>query len=445
MDGLHRTKTNQKLAQPPVSPAAACRFFLFSAIGIFMFFIPVTLNGTNSIMLDHIVSGFRTAFSSLTPYYTLFVIALGAVYPFVAKTWKENAVALTFSVLKVLGFIITVMLVFEFGPAWLFSDNMGPFLLNSLVIPVGLLVPIGSIFLALLVGYGLLEFIGILMQPVMKPVWKTPGRSALDAVASFVGSYSIGLLITNRLFKEGKYTVKEATVIATGFSTVSVTFMVVVADTLGLMDMWNAYFWTTFVVTFVVTAITVRIWPLNRMSENYYDGKGTPEITIENNRLRHAWMKAMETAEQAPSLSISVWQNVKDGFVMTMSILPSIMSVGLIGLVLAEYTPLFDFLGYLFYPFAALVQLPEPLLAGKAAALSIVEMFLPALLTVDAALMTKFVTGIVCVSAILFFSAVIPVILSTEIPVSIPKLVVIWFERVVLTILIATPLAYLLL
>ncbi len=445
MNGLHRTETNQTLAQPPGSPVAACRFFLFSAIGIFMFFIPVTLNGTNSIMLDHIVSGFRTAFSSLTPYYALIVIALGAVYPFVAKTWKESAVSLTFTVLKVLGFIITVMLVFGFGPAWLFHDNMGPFLLNSLVIPVGLLVPVGSIFLTLLVGYGLLEFIGVLMQPVMKPVWKTPGRSAIDAVASFVGSYSIGLLITNRLFKEGKYTVKEATIIATGFSTVSVTFMVVVADTLGLMDMWNAYFWTTFVVTFVVTAITVRIWPLNQMSENYYDGKGAPEVTIENNRLRHAWMKAMEKAEQAPNLPISVWQNVKDGFVMTMSILPSIMSVGLIGLVLAEYTPLFDFLGYLFYPFAALVQLPEPLLAGKAAALSIVEMFLPALLTVDAALMTKFVTGIVCVSAILFFSAVIPVILSTEIPVSVPKLVVIWFERVVLTILIATPLAYLLL
>ena len=56
-----------------------------------MFFIPVTLNGTNSIMLDHIVSALLTAFSSLTPYYALIVIALGAVYPFVAKTWKESA------------------------------------------------------------------------------------------------------------------------------------------------------------------------------------------------------------------------------------------------------------------------------------------------------------------------------------------------------------------
>ncbi|CAM4081312.1 hypothetical protein Gste01_02132 [Geobacillus stearothermophilus ATCC 7953] len=66
-------------------------------------------------------------------------------------------------------------------------------------------------------------------------------RRLIDAVASFVGSYSIGLLITNKVFKEGKYTVKEAAIIATGFSTVSVTFMVVVAKTLGLMPIWNAY------------------------------------------------------------------------------------------------------------------------------------------------------------------------------------------------------------
>lgn len=54
-----------------------------------------------------------------------------------------------------------------------------------------------------------MEFIGVLVQPIMRPVFKTPGRSAIDAVASFVGSYSLGLLITNRVYKEGKYTARE--------------------------------------------------------------------------------------------------------------------------------------------------------------------------------------------------------------------------------------------
>lgn len=421
------------------------KFFFMSLIGIFAFFIPFSINGKSSILLDHIVTLIQLNFSELVPHYALLVIVLGAIHPFINKSWNKDAVNLTLSIFKVVGVFAAGMLVFNVGPAWIFNPNMGPFLFEKLVIPVGLLVPIGAAFLALLVGYGLLEFIGVLLQPVMRPIWKTPGRSAIDAVASFVGSYSIGLLITNRVFKEGKYTIKEATIIATGFSTVSATFMIVVAKTLGLMGIWNMYFWVTLFVTFIVTAITVRIWPLNKISEDYYTEKGDPEEVIEEKRVKAAWHQAMQASRLSPSLKTNIWVNLRDGFIMTMAILPSIMSVGLLGLVLAEYTPFFDILGYIFYPFTWILQIPEPLLAAKASAIEIAEMFLPSLLVAEASLVTKFVVGSLSVSAILFFSALIPCILSTDIPISIPKLIVIWIERTVLTLLIVTPIAHLLL
>lgn len=440
----------QKDVQLPEAPQSSSgknllKFFLYSLIGVFTFFIPVTIKGTSSIPLDHIVTYIQTALDPVVPYYALLVIILGAAYPFYNKTWNRDAVNMTLSFFKVLGVLVAAMLMFNFGPGWLFEPSMGPFLFDKLVIPVGLLVPIGAVFLALLVGYGLLEFIGVLLQPIMRPIWKTPGRSAIDAVASFVGSYSIGLLITNRVFKEGKYTIKEATIIATGFSTVSATFMIVVAKTLGLMEIWNTYFWVTLFVTFLVTAITVRIWPLNKISDDYVDGKGQPEEVVKRNRVKAAWKQAMEAAEHSPSIGKNIGMNLKDGFIMTMAILPSILSVGLLGLVLAEFTPVFDILGYIFYPFTLLMQVPEPLLAAKASAIEIAEMFLPALLVAEAPMITKFVIGTLSVSAILFFSALIPCILSTDIPVSIPKLIVIWIERTILTILIVTPIAYLLL
>jgi nucleoside recognition membrane protein YjiH len=430
---------NRNTAFHPISHLM--KFFLLSGIGIFMFFIPITVNGKSSIPLDHLVTYVKTSIPAVTPYYAIAVILLGAIYPFITKTWNKDRVTTVFSFFKVLGFISSFLILFELGPKWLMAAGMGPFLFEKLVIPVGLLVPIGSVFLALLVGYGLLEFLGVILQPVMRPIWKTPGRSAIDAVASFVGSYSIGLLITNRVFKEGKYTIKEATIIATGFSTVSVTFMIVVAKTLGLMEVWNTYFWMTLLITFIVTAITVRIWPLNKVSEEYINGgDGQPEEIINEKRFAKAWDSAMEAVKRTPKLHKNIWINLKDGFIMTMSILPSIMSIGLLGLLLAEYTPVFDILGYIFYPFTSF--LPEPMLAAKAAAVEIAEMFLPALLVANASMVTKFVIGIVSVSAILFFSALIPCILSTDIPVSIPKLIVIWIERTILTILIATPIAY---
>lgn len=421
------------------------KFFFFSAIGIFMFFIPIELNGKSSIPLDHLVTWLRAVAGTAAAYYAMTIVVLGAVYPFYMKTWRKNKVETTLSFFKVLGAIAAFLVLFNLGPSWLMAEDMGPYWFYSLLIPIGVLVPIGAVFLAMLVGYGLLEFIGIIMQPVMRPIWKTPGKSAIDAVASFVGSYSIGLLITNRIYKEGKYTQKEATIIATGFSTVSATFMIVVAKTLELMHIWNLYFWLTFLVTFIVTAISVRIWPINKISDDYYTDEGFPEEVVRTNRIRHAWEEAMITASRAPGLKNNIFVNVKDGLVMAMGILPSIMSIGLLGLILANYTPVFDYLGYLFYPLTWLLQIPEPLLAAKAAVINLIDMFLPSLVVLEADLHTRFIIGSLSISTILFFSALIPCILSTEIPIKMSHLLSIWFIRTVLTLIIITPLAFLLL
>jgi nucleoside recognition membrane protein YjiH len=438
---LMKPQTSQ---QPAVSSSNVIKFLIFSAIGIFMFFIPITYNARSSIPLDHIVSVIRANLLPTARIYALIVIVLGGLWPFLKKTWNKTTVSLVFSILKLLGIVVAFMVYFNVGPAWILVGSMGPFLFNSLVVPVGLIVPIGAVFLAFLVGYGLLEFIGVIMRPIMRPLFKTPGRSAIDAVASFVGSYSLGLVITNRVFREGKYTNREASIIATGFSTVSATFMIIVARTLGLMEMWNLYFWSTLVITFIVTAITVRIWPLNKKSDHYFDGTGQPEKEYKGELFKNAWAEGLSAASKAPGLVQSVQGTLKEGFQMAMSILPSIMSVGLIGLALAEHTPVFDALGYIFYPVTALLQVPEAMLAAKATSMSIAEMFLPALLVAGAPMVTKFVVGVVCVSSVLFFSASIPCIMATDIEISVTEMVVVWLERCFLTLILAAPLAMIL-
>lgn len=433
-------------AQTSTKRPGTWRCFAYSAIGIVMFFVPVTIAGTSTIPLDHIVTAIRTFAGPVVPFIVLALILLGAVRPFVTGTWKSSVTKGIFAVLGVVGLVVAI-LILTAPPAWLAAEDIGPFLWDKLVIPVGLIVPVGAIFLALLVGYGLMEFIGVLVQPIMRPVFKTPGRSAIDAVASFVGSYSLGLLITNRVYKEGKYTAREAAIIATGFSTVSATFMIVVAKTLDLMDHWLLYFFFTLVVTFVVTAITVHLPPLRRIPDTYYPGvTPQPEEKVTKHRFRIAWREAKATLAETPSLGRNLWINFRDGLLMASSILPSILSVGLIGLLLAKYTPIFDWLGWIFVPFTWVTQLSDPVLAGKASALGLVEMFLPATQVAGSDdLVLRFVIAVVSVAGIIFFSAMVPSILATEIPISVGALVIIWFERVVLTILISAPLAHLLL
>lgn len=413
------------------------KFIICSAIGIFMFFITITFDGKKSIPLDHIVTLLKTSLGSLTSYIALAIMIYGGLKPFVKKTWNKNNVEIVFSIFKVLGIITGFMFVLNIGPELLYAPDLFPFLFNKLVIPLGLLIPVGAVFLSFLIGYGLMEFTGVFMQPVMRPIWKTPGRSAIDAVASFVGSYSLALLITNRVYLEGKYTKKEAVIIATGFSTVSATFMIIVAKTLGLMDMWNMYFWSTLVITFIVTAITVRIYPISKKSDEYVTENGDPEVIVTKNRFSVAFNEAMKVSHNSGTIMQNIWSNLKDGINMVSNILPTIMSIGLLGLLLATYTPIFDIIGYIFYPFTALMQLPEAMLTAKALAVGIAEMFLPAGIIANGPMISKYVVAVCSVSSILFFSASIPCILSTEIPVSIKELVIIWVERTILSIILA--------
>lgn len=425
--------------QQPSRTIAALKLVIYSFIGIFFFFVPVTIGGKSTILLDHAATALAAQLRPLALTLVCLLIAYGAFGPFFNGTWKKNLTEKIFSVLRLLGLVATAMYLANIGPALLFTPDMLPFLFDKLVLSVGLIVPIGALALAFLIGYGLLEFTGVIVQPVMRPIWRTPGWSAIDAVASFVGSYSLALLITDRVYKEGKYTAREAAIVATGFSTVSATFMIIVARTLGLMESWNLYFWTTFFVTFIVSAIAARLWPLSRMD---HPADRDMPLPAGKGRIETAIDAGITQAQSAPKILPLLWATFLDGLRMASMILPSIMAVGLLGLLAAKYTPLFDILGLALYPFTWLAQFSDPMLAAKSMASGLAEMFLPAILLKDADVALKFVAAVVSVSQVLFLSASIPCVLATSVPLKFRDLIVIWYIRTALSILLTAPVAF---
>jgi nucleoside recognition membrane protein YjiH len=427
-------------------PQKIIKFIIMNAIGIFLFFIPISMMGNFTIPLDHILNALKFLFPNSSVLFALFVIIAGGIYPFFAGSWNKNKISVIFSIFKVFGVVIAIFTYFNFGPAWLLSKDMSPFLFEKLVVSVGLIVPLGAILLSFLIDYGLFEFCGVLMQPTMRKSFKTPGKSAINALASFIGSYSVGLMITDKVYQEGYYTSREAAIIATGFSTISVTFMIIVARTVGIIDDWNHFFWPTIVITFVITAITVRLYPLRNIEDKFLvNNAKNKDIKIEGGYWKTALSEGLAKVEATEPMHKRTLQNLKTGIVLTMNILPMIMSVGLIGLMLNKYTPVFEYLGFIFYPFAVLVQVPEPLIASKAIASSIAEMFLPALFIQTSgplSFVTRYTAASISISSIIFFSASIPCILATAIPLNLKDLIIIWFERVILGILLTVPVAY---
>ena len=114
------------------------KMIICSLIGIVSFFVSFEWNGKSSILIDHVVSAITTYTPTLVNAYVLILLVLGAFYPFVTKKWKSSKVNMVLSIFKLGGLVAGVMLIFEFGPAWLFNPDIGPFLLQKLIKPVGL-------------------------------------------------------------------------------------------------------------------------------------------------------------------------------------------------------------------------------------------------------------------------------------------------------------------
>ncbi|MEM5779896.1 MAG: YjiH family protein [Lawsonibacter sp.] len=433
-------------SQTKSSGLVTLRFIVYSLIGVFMFFVPITVNGGTTIPIEYAIDTLLNHFTEAGRIYALAVMVVASVLPFAKKTWNKDKTTIVFSFSKIVGLIFGVLVYFEIAPEQVMRPDHGPFLFDSLAVEVGTLIPVAAIFLTFLMNYGFVDFVGQLLRKVMRTVWTTPGYSAVDAVASFMGSTAAGMLITNEMYVTRRYNTREASIIATGFSTVCISFFVVVAKTADIMHLWTQFFFVAFFTTFAITAVVARIYPLSKKPDTYYqDLPAHVETKIEGNLIVGAWKEGVRVCGSAGSLGTNVLHTLKSSFALVLEVVPNFMSIGLIALLLADYTPVFDWIGYIFYPLTALLQIPEALLAAKAAMLGLAEMFLPVLVVGGASETTRFIVAVISIVQVLMFSTTIPCVVATEIPVSIPEMVLIWFERTVLALLIVVPITYLIL
>lgn len=418
---------------------AMLQFIVFSFIGIFMFFAQITIGARRGIPIDILTNFIIDCLGAAGNYLALILVAIGAFWPFLKKTWNKNVTNIIFSCFKIFGLIASIMVCFQFGPEVILNSDNGPYLFNSLVKPTALMIVIGAPLLCFLVNYGFVDFIGVFVRPLTRLLWKTPGRSAVDAVSSFVGSTSMGLLFTNQMYVNNKYNAKEACIIATGFTTVAISFMVIVAGTLGISEYWTSYFLVTLLITFLCTAITCRIYPLSKKPETYYDPSRPGDITeyYHGSIFSNAINDALAAVESAGNLLTNMKSSLISGLNLLLEFVPLLMGIGLLALILAAVTPIFEWFGCIFYPFTKIFGIPDAARAAQGIGMGLAEMFLPAVYCVNCELQTRFFIAIICIVQIIMFSTTIPMVLATKIPLTIKDMVIVWFERTIVAIIFA--------
>ncbi|MFC6992115.1 YjiH family protein [Haladaptatus sp. GCM10025707] len=430
------------LAMQPV-----VKFLLAFLVGGVFFLLPVSHGGEITVPFDIAVSFIIETFPTAVGVYAFAIIVAGGVLTTLAMltdgevagfdlSYFETSVV--FWLLRVAGVVLAPVMFFKLGPDLLHTPGTGGLMWGTLVYSVGIIIPIGAIFITIFVELGGLEFIGTLSRPVMKPLFKVPGRAALDSLASWVGSYSVGLYVTRNVFEQGGYHKRDVFTIATCFSTVSIGFVGVVAATLDMLSLFPVIFGAYFCCIVLTSIILVRIPPISTTPKEYI-AEPEPEVGFEGSLgdyVRFALSEAVKKADEGETFLEAATRGFVDGIKLTSLILGTILAVGLAATLLSANTPVFDILGQPLVPVIAALGIPNAAMVAPATIVGITEMFVPVLLVTKAAPMAKFFVAVLAVSQLIFFSSVGPMIMDmfSDVPIRFRDLVGLFVIRTIILV-----------
>lgn len=121
-----------------------------------------------------------------------------------------------------------------------------------------------------------------------------------------------------------------------------------------------------------------------------------------------------------------------------------VMAMGTFALILAEFTPIFKWLGMPFIPVSNLLRVPEAAAASQTLVVGFADMFLPSVIGASIANeMTRFIIACVSITQLIYMSEVRGLLLGSKIPVFLKDLMIIFLQRTLITLPIISLVAHL--
>lgn len=434
------------------------KFIIPSSIGVLLFLTPIFIDGRATIGMGILVDLLRDATQDYLPAFATMLLLVSCLCSTYFSLFRKNesnrrinqiqqifTTSPAWLILRVLGSLFAVLVLFNIGPEWISSPATGGTMLFQLAGTLTVFFLVACFLLPFLIDYGVAEFMGTLLQKPFLWAFRLPGRASIDTLASWLGSAPVGVLITIQQYEKGYYSGREAAVIATNFSIASIAFCALVAKLIEIDHRFFEFYFSIMFSGLIAALIIPRIWPLARKKDVYLieqDGF-TDKPEAGTGLLRWALIQGINKARTAPNLK----QLLKNAFINLLdiwfSLLPSVVAIGTIVLALTEFTPIFTIMTKPLVPILELMQIPEAAAAAPAFLVGFADMYLPAVIGKNiASEMTRFVIGCVSITQIIYMTEVGTLILKSKIPLQIGELFIIFTLRTLITLPIITAIAH---
>ncbi|MDO5301131.1 MAG: YjiH family protein [Tissierellia bacterium] len=428
------------------------KFAVFSLIGVFLFLVPIPSNETFTIPVGILIDLVKSVIHDYTLWPLTFLVvanALLSLYTAFKKPqwimdhrWLRETFVTTplYLISRVVGAVIIVLYATQTGPDLITGQETGGTMIDLARSLMSILIVI-SYTMPFLTEFGIMEFVGVLVAPVVRPLFLVPGRSAVDLITSWLGASNAAVLLTKQQYDKGFYTGREAAIIMTNFSLVSIPFCYIVADILQVTHRFTAFYLITTAAGILMAVLISRIPPLRTLSQDYGPG-GQRELGEElppgKGRLAHALDEAARGAEGATAQGC-----LRQGTDMLLSVIfglsPIIIAWGTAALLLVEHTEVFNYLSYPLGWYMNLLGIEGAFEVAPATLVGFADMFIPPLLLTNVASeATRFIVGSATLLQLIYMTETGAIMLQSQVPLDFKDLVIIFLERTLLALALVT-------
>lgn len=417
------------------------KFFLFSAIGILYFFIPV-YSGKTLLALS--VSAVKNIIGNNLTFVVMALVVIFLLIVFVKPPIKIikkhiSETKITTKVLYLIGLVVGILTLFQIGPQFLIQSDTGGLALY-LAADVFTTVFLAGIVVTLISSFGLLQFVGIIIEPLMRPLYRLPGYAGMDIATSITTSPAVDIYLSNKIYLNKLYTKREVSSVVTNFSVCSLGFFIVLCEITGITEYYGQVVLASMIISFIIPLITIRIPPLSRIPNLYVDGTEVEKATdngdnaSKTNIFKRAWESALNTASETSSKELLT--GAIDSVFFAIKIVCYILSIATVALIISTYTPVFQWIGIPIAPILQLFRIPNAVEIAPSVLVGISELALPALLIADKAVAPAASFFIVVLSTlqIIFFTESANAIMESSIPLKVWQLIVTFLIRTVIAI-----------
>ena len=431
-----------------VTPKNLAKFLLGSAFGILVFLVPIPQGESFTTLLDFLKTAIKDFMGVSMNYIIVAILVFSAVMGIVDLVAKPDFIRKNPYMMKafhttpfylgskILGAVFACMIVFGFGPEAVTSADTGVTMLDLCNTLLCIVVAF-SFILPFLTDCGIMEFLGVLLRPVVRPLFHVPGRASVDLIASWFGASNAAVILTQEQYMKGFYTKREAGYIMTNFSLVSIPFCLMIANTVSVSNMFPAFYLCICLVGVILAVIGIRIPPISTIPDTYQEKAGkqlNEDLPSDTKLLPYALELSCKRAEEfTAGKVISSGMEVVVG--MFFDLVPVVMAWGMVALIIATYTPVFQWISYPIGLYLQLFGVEEAFAVAPAALIGFTDMFIPALLiTGVASFKTRFIIGVLSLVQIIYMTEVGAIIIKSEIPLNFWKLLIIFLERTLIAI-----------